>query len=382
MLKSFIIILLSAAIVSSCIDPYWPEIDKYQGDLVIDGMITNGPGPYLIRLQTSTSISSPSIKPLSGAEVFITDDLGNIEFFHESEKGLYTNTSSDFKGEIGRSYQLTVSIADNKTYTSTWEKLPKPMDIKSVYAEVEIHETEKDIFFPGCQFYVDTQEANADTTYLLWRLESTYQYQSSFQISFYYDGTLHPFNNIDSLRTCWKTQTIGALKTYRLINSTQQNALRYPLYFVSTEGKELSIKYSLLVKQLSLTKTAFDYWNSLEKQEKIQGSLYTQQPYQIKGNVHNTKNEDEPVMGCFLVAGISTQRIFVDRPYGINFYYKECELREGNFKDYGYRKYLETQFYPYFVVQTDAGARAIPDAGCADCRDSGGKIEKPDFWTD
>jgi hypothetical protein len=306
--------------------------------------------------------------------------LGNIEFFHEAEKGVYTNNSADFQGVVGRSYQLTVAVGDSKTYLSTWEKLPVPLEINSVYAELEYHEVSEGVTLPGYQFYIDTREVSTDSTYLLWRTESTYKYNSDFQIFFYYDGTLHPFSNIDSLKTCWRTQIDPTLATYSILNTSKGKLNRFPLQFISTEGRELSIRYSALVKQLSLTETAYNYWNSLQQQEKNQGSLYTRQPYQIRGNMHNIENIDEPVLGCFLVAGISKQRIFVDRPSNVNFYYGICELREGNFVDYGYIRWLEKQFYPYYITQTDAGARAIPDAGCADCRDKGGKIEKPDFW--
>lgn len=382
MKKNIIIFILFASIISSCTEPFWPEIDKYEGALVIDGMITNEPGPYFIRLQSTAPLNNPAIKPFSGAEVLISDDLGNIEFFHEVEEGLYTNTSVDFQGIIGRSYQLTVALAENKTYVSSWEKLPPPVEINSVYAEIEYHEAVEEEVFPGYQFYVDTREATSDTTYLLWRVESTYKYTSTFQIFFYYDGNLHPFSDFDSLKTCYLTESVPMLNTYKLVNSTTNKLSRFPLFFVSTEDKKLSIRYSALVKQLSLTETAYNYWNRLEQQDEIQGTLYTQQPYQIRGNMHSSQNTNEPVMGCFLVAGISSQRLFVDRPFGVEFYYGECELRQDNFEDYGRRRWLERQYYPYYVTQTDAGARAIPDEYCADCRDSGGKIEKPEYWID
>ncbi|HEY9115225.1 MAG TPA: DUF4249 domain-containing protein [Bacteroidales bacterium] len=382
MKKNLFILIFLASLLASCTDLYWPEIDKYEGALVVDGMLTNEPGPYTIRLQTTTPLRSPAIKPLSDAEVMITDELGNIEFFHETESGVYTNNSPDFQGKIGHSYQLTVAIADNKTYISSWEKLPPPIEINSVYAEIEYHEVAEDETYPGYQFYIDTDEASTDTTYLLWRAESTYKYKSTFQIFFYYDGNLHPFSDFDSLQTCYLTNPVPMLNTYKLVNSDENKVNRFPLFFVSTEDKKLSIRYSALVKQLSLTETTYNYWSSLQKQEDIQGSLYTNQPYQIRGNMKNLESDDEPVMGCFLVAGISQKRIFVDRPFGVQFFYGECELRQSNFEDYGRRRFLERQYYPYYVTQTDAGARAIPDEYCADCRDSGGKIEKPEFWID
>ena len=42
---------------------YWPELDKYEDVLVVDGMITNKPGPYTIRLSISAPIDSAEFIP-------------------------------------------------------------------------------------------------------------------------------------------------------------------------------------------------------------------------------------------------------------------------------------------------------------------------------
>ena len=111
---------------------------------------------------------------------------------------------------------------------------------------------------------------------------------------------------------------------------------RYALHYINTQTRQLSVRYSLLVKQYTIGKEAYVFWNGLEEQNSDQESLYTSQPYQINGNVKNIDNNTEPVLGYFLVAGVSEKRIFVDRPkYPILLRYSVCLLNEADFESYG-----------------------------------------------
>ena len=85
-----------------CIDEYWPEINAYQNLLVVDGMITNGQGPFQVYLSLSTRVDVPAYEPYSGCAVTIVDYAGwSIELL-ETGKGTY-RSSEEAEGIIGRS---------------------------------------------------------------------------------------------------------------------------------------------------------------------------------------------------------------------------------------------------------------------------------------
>jgi len=82
-----------------------------------------------------------------------------------------------------------------------------------------------------------------------------------------------------------------------------------------------------LVKQLSINQEAYKFWKSLGEVNTETGSLLSKQPYQIRSNVKNINDGDEPVLGYFVVAGMAKKRIYVNRPIELNFYYLEkCNL--------------------------------------------------------
>lgn len=378
----FISFILLTALLSACIDPYYPEIDKYENTLAVDGLITSDSGPYFVRLQYAATIYTPEINPIENASVYITDDLGNIEYFQETDPGVYSNSSTDFKGTVGRSYLLTISLSENKIYQSGWEKLSAPVGIDSVYAELENYvDPSLPYTLSGYQFYVDTKEVISDTTFLIWRLESTYKYNSAYKCWDIFAGKILPFPKSDSLFTCWKTEMVPKIIVGSTKSSSKKQLLRYPLHYVSGEGRELSVRYSVFVNQYVVSETVYDYWKSVRDQNEIQGSLYTQQPYQIRGNMININNPDEPVIGCFAAAGVAKRRVYYNRPE-IEFNYDICVIHDADYEDmrniWGSRPWE----WPIYLSRDANHHLFNPQQWCIDCRQKGGKLERPDFWSD
>lgn len=371
-------------VFSSCVEKYWPELKKYENALVVDGTISNNPGPYTVKLSLSSDINDPRFIPYSGSVVSISDDIGNSEILSEEEPGVYKTSPDGIQGICGRKYKIDIKTPDNKSYYSDFEELKTPTEIDSVYSLVEFQH-DPDLYYDltGLQFYVDTKVAKNDTNYYFWRLEETYEYHSSFFIRYIFDGAIKPFYNEDSLYYCWKSKKNDKIYTYNTVNLSTPKIVGFPLNYVTSETRELSVRYSLLVKQLTVSKTIYDFWNSLENQNSEQGSLYSSQPYQVRGNIFNTNNHDESVMGFFIVAGISEKRIFVNRPGPpIKFHYSKCILDDADKEAFLYIGYSAKSYWPIYATQDQGGAPALPNQECLDCTKRGGSIIKPDFWKD
>ncbi|MEJ2594139.1 MAG: DUF4249 domain-containing protein [bacterium] len=387
MLKNRILagsVLIITLILTGCIEDYWPEIDKYDNLLVVDGGINNLPGPYTVKLSLSSPADSAVFTPFPNCEVTLIDDEGYSEILQEMEPGIYRSRENGIQGIAGRSYKMQILTPEDVIYTTDFEKLKPASKIASVYARVE---KQQDEGYPhdleGYRFYLDTETAESDTNYYLWRLEATYQYQSDFTIRWIFDGELNWFYHPDSLFNCWSTYVVDAFYTMSTESMEVPVITEYPLHFVNTETRQLSVRYSLLVRQYTLNKAAFQFWDALREQNDSQGSLYANQPYQVRGNVRNLSDGSEPVLGYFLVAGLDTSRIFIDRPpSSVNFYYPVCTLDEADYEAYGQMWWADPVTYPIYAIETNGGRRAVPPKGCVDCRLKGGTIIKPGFWTD
>lgn len=371
------------AILFSCIDEYNPEITSQENLLVIDGGISNQSGPHTIVLSLSTAVSDPQFIPVENATIKILDDLGNVIPTIETEPGIY-KTDSMVYGIVGRAYKIEITTQPGKVYGSEFEELKNPIGIDTVYHEtVTRQEAGYDYDLYGYEFYVDTKNSNDRENYYKWDLLATYQYQSEFTIRWYFDGEDHWFHGPDSLYNCWTFYNVGPV----FIGSTNALSvpvlLKFPFHFVSTETRQLSTRYSLLVQQNTISREAFEYWDEVKKQNGEETSLYATLPHFIRGNVINIANPDEPVLGYFTVSGVDEMRIFVNRPPpNIPMRYSVCVLTEADFERYGQRFMMDPVYYPIYMIETPGGRRALPNQYCVDCRLKGGTIDKPEFWID
>lgn len=382
-LKPFniICIILSTLLLSSCVERFRPELDKYDDLLVVDGQITNLPPPYIVRLSKSSPLYTQETEAVTDCEVIISDDIGTDEILSEVEPGVYQTDSLGIQGIIGRQYKISIRLGNGSYYESDFEELKHPVELDSVYAQIEHREAGGyDHTLDGYQFYLNTKEAPSDTNYLLWNLEAIYHYQSDYTIRWVWEGTLEWFHAPWKYYNCWIDDPISDIFVLSTSGLNSPNVNAFPLHFVDTETRKLSVKYSLLVKQFTINEEAYAFYEGIQNNSD-QGSLYEQQPGQIRGNVHNTSNMSEPVLGNFLVAGVHQKRIFVDPLlWPSQYYYSKCVLNEGDFDDYADLLWLGWHEIPVYVIETPGGRRAVPNQSCVDCRRKGGTVEKPDFW--
>ena len=141
----------------ACIDEYWPEINAYQNLLVVDGMITNGQGPFQVDLSLSTRVDVPAYEPYGGCAVSIVDDAGGSIELLETSTGTY-RSSDEAEGIIGRSYKLMIETPSGKQYSSEFDELTAPALIDSVYPVLENKiDPAYDYELSGYQFYLDSK---------------------------------------------------------------------------------------------------------------------------------------------------------------------------------------------------------------------------------
>jgi|FLOH01.1.fsa_nt_gi hypothetical protein len=375
-IKNIIFILCLLFSFSSCIESFWPEIDKYQNLLVVDGLLTNNDDPTIVRLSISSSINDGELIQASGAEMYITDETMLEIPLTETEAGTYQVMDESFKGEIGNSYQLHILLPNGKEYISDKCKLTIPSPIDSVFGVIESASQQNSTHdLEGMQFYINNHSNMDDTCYYRWNLIQTYKFKSSFNIDFTWEGAFIPYPKPDSLRTCWHTNQINSLYTYSTQFLDKPIIKHFPLCYSSADTKELSIRYSLLVQQFTLPKQAFVFWDAL-RQQNIQSNLYSQQPIQIKGNIHSVNNIEEPVLGYFTVAGITEKRIYVNRP-ALKFYYEICTPNTEAMIGIGFAPASP----PIYLTQLLSGGLAMGNQDlCFDCRLDDGSLTPPDFW--
>lgn len=116
-------------VLAACEKVIEVEVDDADERLVIQGNITQEPGPYFVNIHKSVALGETNdFPPVQNASVTISDDLGNVEPLQEAEPGVYA--TSAMQGQPGRTYFLNVQ-ADGKTYTAK-STMPQPVSLDAL----------------------------------------------------------------------------------------------------------------------------------------------------------------------------------------------------------------------------------------------------------
>jgi hypothetical protein len=109
--------ILFVLILSGCQKVINVDLNNASPHIVIEGVITDEPGPYSVKISESGSyFNQPDLPSVTGAEVIIADDTGISDTLKEATPGIYITTK--IKGVPGRTYNLKV-ISGNIDYSGT-----------------------------------------------------------------------------------------------------------------------------------------------------------------------------------------------------------------------------------------------------------------------
>ncbi|MFC5411572.1 DUF4249 domain-containing protein [Larkinella bovis] len=301
-MKPVLLTLLILAGLVSCIDQVNLPIRNEKPQLVVDGLITNEKPPYTVRLSYSGSFTfdqeTPQDQKITNATVTLADDAGHsASLAHTaSNPGHYQTTDSSFVGQPGRSYTLTIRLADGKIYVSAPEKMPANPGIDRVYARFTPTES---VTLPyQYYFYADITDPAAQTNFYRW---TAYTYTT--RISTGIPCCLGcPGRCYDR---CWLqffSQDINILSDNGVNGNRlpQRLVMRSPIY---NPGPTL-----VEVQQYSLTPAAYQFWKLFKEQQSRTGTIFDPLPASVTGNITNASDPEEHALGYFGASAIARKR--------------------------------------------------------------------------
>lgn len=367
----------------SCVEPFEPVLEEAQELMVINGIITNRPGEHTVEVSVSTPYNTPSYVPVAGCVVAVEDDQGEIHSYAEQEPGVYrTNLPASFL-KVGKSYALRVVTPGGNSYRSDYDTLLACPPIDSVYYEVVSQGTsDPDQPLHGIQFYSAVDGTFGSAGSFRWVLEEIWEYNSAYTGSYIWQGEELPELLVeDTVTTCYMSGRIPSIYTATTQSLTGSGIRRNPLNFVSNATPRLHIRYSLLVDQQSLTNRAFEYWDRLGALSQETGGLYQTQPPVVVGNIYNTEDSEERVLGFFYATQSRQKRIFVEEKFDFTTPDYRCKLDTfQNLADIN-----EIYFrYPIYLFSLAPEGPLPPYMTaayhCFDCTLLGGTNKEPEFW--
>ena len=278
-------------VLSACVKPYYPEIDKYERVMVIDGTLTDDGTPPLVNITYSSKVKGSNAEKVTGAVVYILTSDEQKYTLSEKSPGNYTYTQPMFPLTIGSSYQLVVEH-DGHVFKSTMEKLFPASPITDISYQVKSNGK-------GVDLLISTEELESASRYYVWKLTETWKFRSPI-----YSATRSVNKEV-----CYATTRDDLeLGTTELFSQNKFN--RFPFLYIPLTSPKLFFRYSIMVEQLSISRSTYMYLNFVKKTNESGGSLFDPIPANMNGNITSV---NAAVIGNFQVSSIKSKRIYIDR---------------------------------------------------------------------
>ena len=233
------------------------EIDLNEADikLVVEGNITNGAGPYLIKLsQSGAYFGESTYNKAEGASITISDDAGNTDVLEEQEAGMYY--TQNLQGNPGRSYTLAIDFND-VSYSAT-AKMPVELvvDTSLFYYDDGSSSVFVDPGFYVLGSFMDTREVDY------------------YRIQAFVGG-----DSLVEVRTAWNGNPIEDIQ-FGAIDGVASQLLVNP--FVS-----FKLQDTVTIMLTSVSKDSYDYFVSLSESKASGGGGFGSIPQNPPSNISN-----------------------------------------------------------------------------------------------
>ena len=125
--------IVLTALLCSCEQVIGVDLNQAAPQVVIEGIVTDQPGPYSVTLTKSGNYFEQSLyfPPVTNALVVLSDDIGDRDTLKEGIPGTY-QSSSVLRGMPGRTYALKVETG-GKGYDA-FSTMPQKVAIDSLFA--------------------------------------------------------------------------------------------------------------------------------------------------------------------------------------------------------------------------------------------------------
>lgn len=264
---SLISFFLSVVTLMSCHPETTIVPENYQNKLVIDGWIEQGDFPTVLLSYSSSyfsDIDSVKIRQLieTKAKVTVSDgEQSEVLTLKKDNRYFppYIYKGTEFRGEVGKKYNLTIEIEGEK-YTAT-TSIPKLAKLDKVWFQVS--EGKDSLGYIFAQVSDDPSESN------YYRVFTQRINQDEKYIPVYFSAVGDQYFN-------GKNFTFSILRGPENLTDVKDD-----LYF--KKGDTVRLKFC------TIDRSHFDFWRTLERELYVVGNPFSSSGNEIKSNIDNKK---------------------------------------------------------------------------------------------
>ncbi|WP_341226874.1 DUF4249 domain-containing protein [uncultured Arcticibacterium sp.] len=323
--RAFLAIMLTAI---SCVEPFDKAFPASETIYIVDGRLTDNTSSNYVKLTLSKPVSTsfPTYVPVSGATVKVIVNGETDVSLTETSSGIY-KFPSEFKGEVGSSYQLVFTLANGLLFESNLEKMNPASKINKVYHafdERAIKLPEETL--PGQYVYIDTKDEESTIDFYMWDwvlYEQQTYCQTCDRALYYNDASTGPLGECRPLSRdrdviydyrcdalCW--EIISASKI-NVMNDQFSNGREIIGRQVAEIPVYQKVGALIEIRQYAINNNVYDYLRLVESQGQNTGGLADTPPATLAGNINSKDDIKQAIGGYFIVAAVDKQLYWLDK---------------------------------------------------------------------
>lgn len=294
------LIWLVIIITSGCISQINYDVSNEKTRIVINSLLTTKMEKQTVYVKQSVltgNNNTTNSLPITDAKVTIKTNTQLFELVHEKD-GAYIAT---FAAMTGDAYILEV-IANGQTYTSSPQTMPASYPLPTVRADL-----------------INKESINASGNLVLEKFVNInltgivdQDFKSLYRINGEYE--FMEFNPPSTaLKTCYVLENIDN-NTIKILSAKDQRTDqidRFSLLDVPFDARFVRL-YAFKVSQYALSETTLSYWKKINQISNTGQNIFDAPPGKIIGNIKNTNNPSDEVLGNFTLGAVSDTIIFTN----------------------------------------------------------------------
>ena len=277
-MKQLLFILFSFLLFTSCEDVIDLDLPEGEKRIIINGRVTDSLKTRVDIHVTADYLSNEANPPISDAQVRLFENNIEVATLQESDsaKGYYT---SSYKGTLGNSYHIEVTIPEGHSYFpgTTWLSVPEEMKriapFDSSYFKYQPKEPFIDEGYYAYAMFTDPIGQGDNYRFRIWKNDSLYN--TAFDLSAIRDDFFDGQSFNDSILP----------------------ALQFGY------AEELGDTFTM--EMSSLTPEYISFLELLSEQTTQVGSTFDPPPSPIIGNIYNAVNREQYGLGYFNASKLS-----------------------------------------------------------------------------
>lgn len=380
----YIMILMSAMFVASCVYPFTPEgVEEEVGLLVMEGDINSGIfSTFVPSRSIALTSESQTVQKVVLSDIYVESDggekFGSYEVIESSDNNFVNKVklsyNVDTRGLDRNSKCRLVFSVEGKTYMTDWLDFTPTPPIDSVTYSVPEDKSRLDI-------YVHATGVNDSLRYFKWDYKEDWEFHSYFnQKIYYYPDSNQVYELTDDMvknMYCWNSSVSTGINIFSTETLSENIVKDYLVRSIPNDDRRISYLYSIEVYQKALSQEAYKYWETLLKNNDGSAGIFAPQPNEMRGNIFCESDPNEMVLGYISSCAVEKKRIFIDRLDHRIYLSQDVCAQEAKPVEL-WRNSYSSGWEPVFADPLSGEVMWAPRK-CVDCRVYGHK-NKPSFW--